>query len=204
MLDDYTSILDYRRHVAALYAAVREGRAADGELVDAFRRDRDRLLGQHPHTPLPRARRQGPVRLAYYPHDPELRFTSPVVPDPQRTLVELDGLACERVGWVEFAVHATRCRLALFWIRGYAGGLFLPFTDATTGAETAATGRYVWDSLKGADLGFEEHRIVVDFNYACHPSSAYDPALTRPMPPAENRLPVAIRAGERLPKPDLV
>jgi uncharacterized protein len=83
---------------------------------------------------------------------------------------------CERVGWVEFRVEAVLCRLALFWIVGYAGGLFVPFADATSGTGTFLGGRYLWDSLKGADLGFQGSLIVLDFNYACHPFSAYDPS----------------------------
>ena len=43
--------------------------------------------------------------------------------------------------------------LDLFWMRGYTGGLFLPFRDATSGTETYGAGRYVLDTGKGADLG---------------------------------------------------
>lgn len=191
----YRRPLDYRARVSRLYADAHRGSGSDAERLEDFRAGRDRLLATHPHSPLRADDRTTFAGLSYYPYNRRLRFTPSVEPDPRRTILELDGMSCERVGWVEFVVDGTPCRLALLWIRGYAGGLFPPFADATTGSETFAGGRYVWDSLKGADLGFEGDRIVVDFNYACHPPSAYDPGLARPAPPDENRLEVAIRAG---------
>ena len=73
-----------------------------------------------------------------------------------------------------------------------------PFRDATSGTETYGGGRYLWDSGKGADLGSEGDQLVVDFNYAYHPSCVYDPIWSCPLAPPENWLTVPIRAGERL------
>ena len=72
----------------------------------------------------------------------------------------------------------------------------MPFADATSGSETYGGGRYVLDSVKGADLGMEGERLVLDFNFAYNPSCAYDPRWVCPLAPAGNRLPVAVRAGE--------
>jgi hypothetical protein len=83
-------------------------------------------------------------------------------------------------------------------IEGYGGGVYLPFADATSGATSYGGGRYLLDTVKGADLGMEEGRLVLDFNFAYNPSCAYDPRWTCPLPPPANRLPVDVRAGERV------
>ena len=89
-------------------------------------------------------------------------------------------------------------RLNLYWIEGYGGGLFLPFADATNDRETYGGGRYLYDTIKGADLGLTATEILLDFNYAYNPSCAYDARWVCPLPLAENRLPLAVRAGERV------
>ena len=87
--------------------------------------------------------------------------------------------------------------LELYWLEGYGGGLYLPFADATSGDETYGAGRYLLDTIKGADLGLEHDRLVLDFNFAYNPSCAYDPRWVCPLAPPANRLAVAVRAGER-------
>lgn len=86
----------------------------------------------------------------------------------------------------------------MYWIDAYGGGAFVPFRDATSGQETYGAGRYLIDTVKGADLGGEHGRLVLDFNYAYHPSCAYDPRWSCPLAPPVNRLEGAVRAGERL------
>ena len=103
-----------------------------------------------------------------------------------------------RIGWVSFSVAGSDCRLAVYWLNEYAGGIFIPFRDATSGGETYGGGRYLWDSAKGADLGSTDGLLTIDFNYAYHPSCTYDAAWSCPLAPQENWLPVAIEAGERL------
>jgi len=88
--------------------------------------------------------------------------------------------------------------LTLFWIGGYGGGVFLPFRDGTSGRETYGGGRYLLDGIKGADLGSApDGRMVLDFNFAFHPSCAHQPVWTCPLAPPENRLPAPVRGGER-------
>ena len=72
--------------------------------------------------------------------------------------------------------------------------LFVPFLDATSGTETYGAGRYL--DLEPDDDG----TWTLDFNLAYHPSCVYDPRFSCPLTPAENRLPVRIEAGERLPE----
>ena len=78
--------------------------------------------------------------------------------------------------------------------------MFLPFADATGGTETFAGGRYLLDTIKGADLGRAGERILLDFNFAYNPSCAYSERWTCPLPPPSNRLSEAVRAGEQRPE----
>jgi len=105
-----------------------------------------------------------------------------------------------RIGWLEVPFAAGPRRLGLYWMAGYAGGLFLPFRDATNGDQTYGAGRYLIDAAKSADLGgdIERRTLVVDFNFAFHPSCAFDPRWSCPLSPPENRLDVPLEAGERL------
>jgi uncharacterized protein (DUF1684 family) len=67
------------------------------------------------------------------------------------------------------------------------------FRDATSGKETYGGGRYL--ELEPADLA--DNRAILDFNKAFNPYCAYNPNFACPLPPAENTLPMAIKAGER-------
>jgi hypothetical protein len=109
-----------------------------------------------------------------------------------------DGLTrIQRFGKIHFAVAGQSVSLSLFWIMGYGGGVFLPFRDSTNNHETYGGGRYLLDTIKHADLGQEGSRLVIDFNYAYNPSCAYNSRWQCPLAPVENRLLVAIPAGEQ-------
>ena len=77
------------------------------------------------------------------------------------------------------------------------GGIFVPFRDATNGETTYGGGRYLLDTIKGADLGIGMDEIVLDFNFAYHPSCHYNDKYTCPLSPVENRLAMAVEAGEK-------
>jgi uncharacterized protein (DUF1684 family) len=98
-----------------------------------------------------------------------------------------------------FEFDGVERELELYWLDGYGGGLFLPFRDGTSGSETYGAGRYLLDTVKGADLGTDGDRLVLDFNFAYNPSCAYDPKWVCPLAPYPNRLVTPIRAGERYP-----
>jgi uncharacterized protein (DUF1684 family) len=85
-----------------------------------------------------------------------------------------------------------------YWLEAYGGGVLVPFCDLTKGNETYGGGRYLLDFAKGADLGSNGDEVIVDFNYAYHPSCVHSDRWSCPLAPAENRLPVAVSAGERL------
>ncbi len=90
--------------------------------------------------------------------------------------------------------------LDVWSLRSYGGGLFLPVKDALAGDRTYGGGRYLLDTVKGADLGTShDGTLVVDLNFAYNPSCAYDPAWTCPLPTAGNVLVGAVPVGELVP-----
>ena len=104
------------------------------------------------------------------------------------------------IGRVEIPFADGERQLSLYWMEGYAGGLFLPFRDATNGRATYGAGRYLLDAAKSADLGGDLRRrtLILDFNFAYQPSCAFDPKWACPLAPPENRLDIEVRAGERV------
>jgi uncharacterized protein len=201
----HLDLADWRRRVAELYATLRADERAPSMRAVAFRAARDRIFAEHPASPVPEAQRRDFRGVAYFRHVPELALTARLEPDPDARLLDVprsgEGAAMpfHRIGWVSFTVDGTPCRLGVFWLDEYAGGIFIPFRDATSGRETYGGGRYLWDSAKGADLGSTDGELVLDFNYAYHPSCVYDPIWSCPLAPHENWLEVPIAAGERLP-----
>lgn len=164
-------------------------------------RERDRLFRDHPASPIPPADRDDFADLPYAPYDPTLRFEVPVdtaVP-PERLEVATgtDGLVpFERVG----RVHLPVGDLDVWWLDSYGGGLFVPLRDALAGRGTYGGGRYLIDTVKGADLGGDPATgLVIDLNFAYNPSCAYDPAWACPLAPPGNRLAAEIYAGELKP-----
>ena len=95
-----------------------------------------------------------------------------------------------RWGQLKFEVDGVPVVLTVYRSAG-GDDYFLPFMDATTGDESYADGRYLDLPATG------DGRLVVDFNYAYNPYCAYNPHWSCPIPPSENRLTVAINAGEK-------
>jgi hypothetical protein len=193
------TLLDWRRRVAALYAAARA--ASDPE--DGWRtwRDgRDELFATHLDSPLDTAAREGFDGLPFASYDPAMRFEAVVEPaDPQRLDVPTasDGVVpFERIGTVRLDDIG---RLDVWWLDSYGGGVFLPLRDGSAGTTTYGGGRYLLDTVKGADLGGSGDRLVVDLNFAYHPSCTYDPRWSCPLAPEGNRLSSPVAAGEQLP-----
>ncbi len=208
-LDDRFALADWRRRVAALYVEVRAIAADDPAIALAhWRAVREMLYREHPQSPVPADVRSG-FRALHFEHDPSLRFQVRVEPapppDPGAPSLALpnsgsDTLAFRRIGSIHLPFADGERTLSVFWLAGYAGGLFIPFRDATNGTETYGAGRYLVDAAKSADLGSDlaTRELIVDFNFATQPSCAFDPRWACPLAPPENRLDLAIRAGERL------
>jgi hypothetical protein len=169
------------------------------------RHDRDVAFATDPDSPIPRAERAAFQGLTHYPPDPAWRYAGWIerYKTPERIAIGTTSGAprpCERWGRVTFARDGRVMTLQVYRLldlpeRSGGLGLFLPFKDQTTGRETYAAGRYV--DLDGPDDG----PFVLDFNLAYNPSCAYgEPERFQcPVTPAENRLPIAVTAGERGP-----
>jgi uncharacterized protein (DUF1684 family) len=202
---DPFALADWRRRVAEQYAALRALAGSDAAAAAAqFRAARGRLLREHPESPVAPERRGAWGGPRWYPYDPAFRVGGVIDTAPPRSSFEIalaaDGiLRCTRVAVARFSLAGRACTLAVYWLEGYGGGLWLPFSDATSGVETYGGGRYLYDTIKGADLGVCGATIVLDFNFAFNPSCAYDARWSCPLSPPENRLPFAVAAGERVP-----
>jgi uncharacterized protein (DUF1684 family) len=200
---DQVSAIDlagWRREVADLYRDVRRA-ASPREGWNLWRQRRAQLYLEHSQSPLPPASRRPELLPQYYEYDPAWRFAA-TVGDTPAAVIELPGSSDElfsatRFGVARFEVAGQDIALSLYWLSGYAGGLFASCRDATSGAETYGGGRYLFDTAKGADLGMEGDRLLLDFNFAYQPSCSYDPVWSCPLPPRENWLAMPIRAGER-------
>ena len=159
---------------------------------------RDELLVTHPQSPLAPEDRGGYPGAPYFDYDPSYRVTAALAA-AQADLLEIPEGSFTRFARASFELGGRALGLDCYWLQGYGGGLFLPFGDVTNGATTYGAGRYLLDTVKGADLGCEDGELVLDFNFAYNPSCVYSPRWVCPLAPAANRLPVAVEAGERVP-----
>ena|SRR5947209_18272584 len=207
---DYLDLYDYRLKVAALYAR-RDASLQAGEdpleVARAFRGERDALFAGHPQSALDPEQRRQFHGLRYYELDPTavVRAEMDTHVEPRRIEMgtsDAEAMPMQDVARLSFTYGGVDCRLALYWIDVYGGGLFLPFRDLTAPSHTYGGGRYLVDTVKGST--FEEFRtdaggreIILDFNYAYNPSCAYNPRWSCPLAPRENHLPVAVAAGEQ-------
>lgn len=157
------------------------------------RATKDEFFATSPRSPLPPGHGAGFDGLDYYDPDPDLVFTVPIEPgDGTEVRVQTsDGgeRLYRRFGRVSFEVEGEPTSLTLYTTDH--PGLFVPFRDATSGAETYGAGRYL--DVAPNDDG----TVTIDFNYAYNPFCAYDDAYSCPLPPGDNWLKVPIRAGER-------
>ena len=193
-------LLDWKRRVFALYADVR----ASGDSEAAWRQwreTRDELFRTHPQSPLPESGRAAFTQLDYFDYDPAFRVDASLRDlDAPPLPIDASGggtLTFRPFATASFELAGEPLALELYWLDAYGGGVFLPFRDATSGRETYGGGRYILDTVKGADLGGGKDSLVLDFNFAYNPSCSYDPGWVCPLPPPANRLPLRIAAGER-------
>jgi uncharacterized protein len=198
----HAQLLDYRRAVAAMYAAVRDPQVDIGERCRRFRIERDHLFRTHPQSALTAEQKARFKGLQHYDFNPAYRFLLPVDTRVEPKVFEIDlqadGLTrMQRFGKIHFSVEEQSVVLSLFWIMGYGGGIFLPFRDLTNTRGTYGGGRYLLDTIKHADLGQVGDWLVIDFNFAYNPSCAYNEHWHCPLAPYENWLPVSIPAGEK-------
>jgi uncharacterized protein (DUF1684 family) len=193
-------VVDWRRRVFALYAAVRQSDSPE-EAHELWRIERDELMLHHPATALSAGDRTLFEGLPIASYDPQWRFELPILPaEPGGFDFETgtDGIVpFERIGKVEVPDVGA---LDVWRLKSYGGGLFIPVRDALAGRPggTYGGGRYLIDTIKGADLGSDAAAgtIVLDFNFAYNPSCAYDPAWACPLAQPGNVLSAAVPVGE--------
>ncbi|WP_416966594.1 DUF1684 domain-containing protein [Streptomyces sp. 4F14] len=169
--------------------------AGDAVLEIGKRGGSDILRPRHPDNPLRTNHRETP---AYAP-DPNWALPARFVPyDAPRAVTvgaAVEGLehVYDSPGQVEFEVNGTVHRLTAF--NGMTpGSLMVLFTDETSGVTTYAANRSL--QLPAPDA---EGAVTIDFNRAGNLPCAYTDLATCPLPPRENRLPVAVEAGEKFP-----
>jgi uncharacterized protein (DUF1684 family) len=184
-----------------LYASIRADRDP-AHAWEHWRSTRDELFRSHVQSPIPAEHRAAFTGLPLYPYDPALRVQATVEEAP-REHREIATSGEEPYSFTRFARAHFELggpqTLDLYWLDGYGGGIFLSFADATSGTETYGACRYVLDTVKGADLGETNGRLILDFNFSYNPSCAYDPRWVCPLAPPGNRLAVPVRGGEQAP-----
>jgi uncharacterized protein len=195
----YLDLLDHRRRTFALYDEVRRLAPKDPRAVHArWRSVRDELFATHPQSAIPAAARGDFRGLRYFPYDERFRFHARVEERGAGERSEVASSTGEPM-WLREVGRVTLPigTLPIFWIDVYGGGIFLPFRDATSGRETYGGGRYVLDTVKGADLGSTANgELIVDLNFAYNPSCHYDPRWSCPLAGPDSRLAARVEAGE--------
>jgi hypothetical protein len=196
---DTLALLDWKRRVFSLYAAVRALEPETGWKL--WRETRDELFHSHSQSPLPADRRASFGGLEYWPYDPDARVLAELedieaAPEPVETS-GIEPILFRPFARASFDLRGERLSLEVAWLAAYGGGVFLSFRDATSGRESYGGGRYLLDTVKGADLGEDDGRLMLDFNFAYNPSCSYDPSWVCPLAPPANRLTVAVDAGEK-------
>src|SRR6266487_1256418 len=208
-MSEFLDLYDYRCRVAAMYRE-RNHALLSGEnaaaVLQHFRQQRDQLFAQHPQSALDEEQRGAFDGLRYFPYNPAGCCEATIDIDVEHTRQEITMNASETmmmttIGRLHFMVGDEAMKLSLYWLDVYGGGLFLPFRDATSPAQSYGGGRYLFDTIKGSDFLFvpdvqDQRHILLDFNYAYNPSCAYNYRWTCPPAPTENRLSVPIPAGE--------
>ena len=163
------------------------------DTLEADRVEKDRFFRSSPHSPI--TDRVSFTGLDYYPPDPAYRYTLKInqADEPEPLMFQTntgDERIYDRIGTIEFEVEGQPASLALYK-SDHHDELFLPFRDATSGHETYGAGRYLEPEL------LANGEVVVDFNLAYNPFCAYSSDYSCPLPPFENHLGIAVRAGEK-------
>lgn len=184
-------LLDWRRQVAHLYAGVR-AESHPPVAHAGWQAVRDSLYAEHPQSPADREAFRG---LTVAPYDPDWRVEVALEAAPPQRLevpTATDGVVpFERIG----VLRTPWGTLDAWWLDSYGGGLWIPVKDPSP--RTYGGGRYLYDTVKGADLGSDQDgRLVVDLNFLYAPSCAHDPRWVCPLAPRGNVLDVPVPVGE--------
>ena len=168
----------------------------DTEALQADRQEKDTFFKTSAYAPLTPDQQAAFDGLRYYAPNPDLDMLVTVERLPEAAPFQMETTSGDvqqyrRYGRFSFEVDGQPVALTIY---SGAHGYFLPFADANAGGDTYAAGRYLEPESLGGD------RFQVDFNLAYSPYCAYGPGWSCPITPAENRVSVAIRAGEMSPQ----
>ena len=208
-MSDYLDLYDYRCRVADMYRMRRQALLAGEDaatVLQLFREARNELFAKHSQSALDQEQKQKFEGLCYFPYNPAMCVEADIERDVEPQLLNVamnaeETMTMTTVGRLHFMLEGVKATLSLYWLNIYGGGLFLPFRDTTSPAESYGGGRYLFDTIKGSDFlpvpgALLNERILLDFNYAYNPSCAYNDRWVCPLAPIENRLKVSVRAGE--------
>ena len=166
--------------------------------VEVERAAKDQAFRDQPNQPVPPEKAKEFLPLTYFPVDSEYVVPASLKPAEERTVVEMPTSTGkirkqQRVGVLEFTLKGQPFNLGAFVEAGAdVNRLFVPFSDMTSGTETYSAGRYL--ELDRTSTGV----YTIDFNKAYNPYCYYNADFDCPYPPRESRLPLPIRAGERV------
>jgi uncharacterized protein len=147
-------------------------------------------------SPIPDSLKASFDSLDWFPVKRELRITAIFEENPEFQRIEMPRSKSGPetyiiAGWAKFQVDGIECKLTCYQPNPKdSKTLFIPFRDKTTGSTTYSGGRYIDTRRAG-------NRIPLDFNRAYNPYCVYNYDYACPVPPEENRLQVAIEAGEK-------
>jgi uncharacterized protein len=167
--------------------------------IAAWRAEKDAFMRGASESPVPSDKRSSFPPLPYYPIDEQYRVPAGLKMVESDQIIELSlstgqTRQMRRIGTLAFTLKGEPLSLTAFADVGDTRlrRLFVPFGDLTSGTETYQGGRYL--DLDRTASGIYD----LDFNRAYHPFCVFDARYECPIPPRENRLKVAIRAGEKL------
>lgn len=176
--------------------------AEHAQAVTRFQQELNEEYRDPARTPLPAAARATFQALPFFPTDYAYYVAARLVRDSTSAPFAIKTTQPRRAmyrkyGELHFTLQGQPLKLAVYESLDlkqrpeYADYLFLPFTDPTNGHDSYGGGRYI-------DLRVPKGSVIwLDFNRAYNPFCAYSTAYACPIPPAENHLPVPIRAGVR-------
>ena len=177
---------------------------ADGYVADlrANREEKDDFFADHPQSPIPPEHRDEFSGLDYFDPNPDYRVETSVTTHDDPEPVPMETTAGNEVRYVRIVTFSFDLGDGTVELHGYKQrpdddeeAVFVPFRDKTTGQESYRGGRYLElhpeDSLADGDI------VTLDFNLAYTPFCAFSDTFSCPLPPEENWLDVAVRAGER-------
>ena len=169
------------------------------EEIAAWRAEKDAFMRTSSESPVPAEKRSAFPPLPYYPIDEQYRVPAGLKVVGSEQIIELSlstgqKRQMRRIGALAFTLKGEGLSLTAFAEVGdtQLRRLFVPFGDATSGTETYQGGRYLDLDRTGSGI------YDLDFNRAYHPFCVFDSKYECPIPPAENRLKLPIRAGEKL------